>query len=128
MASTAFPLEISRTGGLVGINEQASISADGTVTVTRDGVAGTPRPLDENTFAELKQLLAEVPAAGPSPAPSNTGVCADGYQYRLRTPSWSTTTDDCSLTGRSALAPVVQLLTSLLGVPSATPSSSTSSR
>ena len=123
-ASTALPLQFSRTGGLVGVDEQASISTDGTIT----DAAGRPRPLDEATFAQLKQLLADVPAAGPSPTPSSTSVCSDGYQYRLRTPSWSAATDDCSLPSQPALAPLVRLLTPLLRDPATPPSGTASPR
>ena len=123
-ASTALPLQFSRTGGLAGLDEQTSISTDGTIT----DAAGRPRPLDEATFAQLKQLLADVPVAGPSPAPSSTSVCSDGYQYRLRTPSWSAATDDCSLPNQSALAPLVRLLTPLLRDQAKLPSGTVSPR
>ena len=123
-ALNALPIEFSRTGGLVGVDEQATVSAEGLVTITRGGASDTPQPLDGATFAQLKQLLADVPASGPSPTPSSAGVCADGYQYRLRTPSWSAATDDCSLQNWPILAPIVRLLTPLLGA-TAAPSSHT---
>ena len=125
-SSTGLPLDFSRTGGLVGVDEHASISIDGTVTLTRGGSGSEARPLDENAFAQLKQLLAAVPPAGPPSTPGSAGVCADGYVYQVRTPTWSAATDDCSIQRQPAIGPLVTLLTPLLEA-TTTPESGTAS-
>jgi hypothetical protein len=90
-AETVLPLDFSRTGGLAGRDERLHIDTDGTLTVTRGGVTGKPVKLDPSVVAALKQVLVE-----PAPAASSSAVCSDGYRYRLSTPSWTYTADDCS--------------------------------
>jgi hypothetical protein len=102
------PLDFSRSGGFTGGEDRLHIDADGTLTVTREGVTGKPVTLDPNVLAELKRVLAE-----PKTAATGGGICADGYQYRVITPSWAYLTDDCSRAG-SELDHTLDLLVPLL--------------
>lgn len=108
------PLEFRRTGGFVGADDRATISTEGVVTVSRRGTSGTSVTLDPARLSDLRRLLADPALVAQDSAPASTAVCVDGYVYRVRTPSWSAVTDDCSHRGRPALDPVIQFLVPLL--------------
>jgi hypothetical protein len=58
-------MEVTRTGGLIGVDDRVTAGVDGSVTVARDGVPGTPTVMDADDFAELKRLLIEAAATVP---------------------------------------------------------------
>lgn len=94
-SSGVLPLDFARSGGLAGLDARLHITEGGGITVTNDGVTGKPRKLDPGRLAEIKRALAE--AAPPQPDTTATAVrCLDGFQYWMRTPSWSITADDCA--------------------------------
>ncbi|AEV83504.1 hypothetical protein ACWT_2938 [Actinoplanes sp. SE50] len=88
-----FPLDFSRSGGFAGRSDRLHIDADGRMTVTRQGAGSSgPVAVDRTVLDALRQVLA---TADPIPSASS-GICADGYRYRISTPSWSVSTDDCA--------------------------------
>jgi hypothetical protein len=93
-AAEVLPLDFARRGGLAGLDERLHITEDGRVTVTNDGVTGTPKVLDAGRLATLKRALAD--ATPPKSRSAGTPVrCADGFKYLVSTPSWTVTTDGC---------------------------------
>nr|WP_221383141.1 hypothetical protein [Actinoplanes polyasparticus] len=118
------PLDFSRTGGLAGVSEQLHVDTDGTVTSSQQNRFR----LGADRLAELKQLLADPALKTPVSRSTSGPVCSDGYIYRVHTPSWSRTADDCS-PDQPAFDRVVQLLLSLVHTnPDETPPPSRSPR
>ncbi|MEV4637865.1 hypothetical protein AB0J80_10965 [Actinoplanes sp. NPDC049548] len=91
-ASKAFPLEVARRGGFAGVDDHASISADGSAVVTRGGRPKVRTSVPPATMAELRKLL-----AAPNLADQATGggICNDGYEYEIVSPSFTTRVQDC---------------------------------
>ncbi|WP_436534174.1 hypothetical protein [Actinoplanes sp. HUAS TT8] len=90
-----FPLDFARTGGFAGFDDRLHIGADGTMTVSRRGVSSAPVATDATVLAALQQVLTAPNLTTAAPA-SSAPVCADGFRYRLTTPGWTYTADDCS--------------------------------
>jgi hypothetical protein len=107
------PLEFSRTGGFAGVQDNAVISADGLLTVSRDGTTGKPTPLGAAQLGELRSLLSD-PALAVQVSPPADTVCNDGYVHQVRTPNWTATGDDCTNDRRPAFDRLVGHLTSLM--------------
>ena len=95
-AGKAFPLAVTRTGGFAGVDDRATITADGTAMVTRKGGKPVRTALPEATMAELRRLLAAPDFARPRPADGAT-VCNDGYEYEFVSPSSRTVVQDCDV-------------------------------
>ncbi|GAA2873190.1 hypothetical protein Acy02nite_30840 [Actinoplanes cyaneus] len=94
-AAAVFPLDFSRTGGFAGFDDRLHLGADGMMTVSHRGVAGQPVAADPAVISALQQVLSASKLAVASPS-KGSAVCADGFRYRLVTPSWTYTADDCS--------------------------------
>ncbi|WP_164465960.1 hypothetical protein [Actinoplanes teichomyceticus] len=93
--SNAFPLTVTRRGGFAGLDESASIAADGSATLTREGRAPEPVRVPAATTAELRRLLSTPDLAARAAPSPGAPVCADGYEYRFVTPSATTVVPDC---------------------------------
>ncbi|MFI1993364.1 hypothetical protein [Actinoplanes sp. NPDC020271] len=111
-AAAMFPLDFSRTGGFAGFDDRLHLGADGMMTVSHKGVGGPPVAADPAVVAALQQVLSAPNLATASPS-AGSAICADGFRYRLATPSWTYTADDCS-GGHSELERVLELLLPLL--------------
>jgi hypothetical protein len=92
-AATMFPLDFSRTGGFAGFDDHVHIDPDGTMTVTRKATTAEPVKLGAPVLDALQQAL---PAESPRTPSSKSAICADGFVYRITTPAWKYTADDCS--------------------------------
>ncbi|WP_249998301.1 hypothetical protein [Actinoplanes sp. M2I2] len=119
VADEVLPLDFSRTGGLAGVDEQVRVGTDGTVTTSER----SPFRLDADRLAALRQALSEPALRSPASRSATGAVCSDGYLYRVRTPSWARTADDCA-PRQPAFDRVVALLLPLVrSDPAETPSS-----
>ncbi|BCY09577.1 hypothetical protein [Actinoplanes sp. L3-i22] len=92
-ATTMFPLDFSRTGGIAGLDDHVHIDPDGTMTVAHKGNTAQPVQLGAPVLAALEQVL---PAESPKEPSAKSAICADGFVYQLTTPAWTYTADDCS--------------------------------
>ncbi|MEV6600023.1 hypothetical protein AB0M36_24675 [Actinoplanes sp. NPDC051346] len=94
-AEKLFPLAVHRRGGFAGVDDRASIAADGSVVVTRRGRAAVRTSLPATTMTQLRRLLAAPDLRGtPSDAPA---VCNDGYEYEFTSPSATLLVHDCDV-------------------------------
>ncbi|GGQ72372.1 hypothetical protein [Couchioplanes azureus] len=93
-AQALFPLAIHRRGGFAGVDDRASVAADGSVVVTRRGKGTVRTSLPAGTMAELRRLLT---APDLRAAPSNAPVCNDGYEYAFTSPSSTAVGYDCNV-------------------------------
>ncbi|GAA3344974.1 hypothetical protein GCM10020358_50290 [Amorphoplanes nipponensis] len=90
-AAKVFPLIVTRRGGFAGVDDRASITADGSVVVTMQGRPPVRSSLPAATMAELRRLLTAPDLTGPaSPA-----VCNDGFEYEFVGPSVNAKVQDC---------------------------------
>jgi hypothetical protein len=106
----ALPLILSRSGGIAGVQDQVKIDPDGTATVTHRAGNPTTSRLSVAELAVLRRLLTDPALAREAKATSGTGVCADGFQYVLRTPTLSMKTTDCGRSNHPTLAKVISLV------------------
>jgi hypothetical protein len=111
--SQILPMEVTRTGGLIGVDDRVTVGVDGSVIVARDGVPGTPATMDADEFTQLKRLLAQAAAQTSTPTGPGT-VCSDGFRYRVRTPTLMATVDDCSRDQQPTIHRILQIASELL--------------
>jgi hypothetical protein len=112
-ADRAFPVEVTRTGGIAGVDDRVTIGADGSVVTTRRGKQPVRSTVPASTVDELRRLVAEPGFTRPSSGP---GRCSDGYNYQIKTRSSTVAVQDCGGSHGPAvdrvLAIAVKLLTS----------------
>jgi hypothetical protein len=106
----ALPLTLSRTGGIAGVQDQVEVDPDGTATVIRRGGTPATSTLSAADLAALRRLLTDPALAREAKVTAGNGVCADGFQYTLRTPSVTMKTDDCGRSDRPTLAKIISLV------------------
>ncbi len=94
-AAAVFPVDFSRSGGIAGFDDRLHIDADGMMTVSHRGSTGAPVKADPAVVAALQQVLSAPSLATAKPLASSA-ICADGFRYRLSTPAWTYSADDCS--------------------------------
>lgn len=97
----AFPLTVSRRGGFAGVDDRASITADGTAVVTRRGRPEVRISVPPATMDELRRLLTGPDLAGQSAPPEP--ACNDGYEYELASPASTVLVHDCGARSGAAL-------------------------
>ncbi|MEV8510006.1 hypothetical protein AB0368_34985 [Actinoplanes sp. NPDC051475] len=95
---------MARRGGFAGVDDRATIAADGTAMVSRRGRAPVRTAVPAKTMAELRGLL-NSPGFAHQAKP--TAVCNDGFEYEFVTPSSTTVVHDC---GASQVAEVDRAL------------------
>ncbi|MFF5077591.1 hypothetical protein ACFY36_11105 [Actinoplanes sp. NPDC000266] len=93
----AFPLTVSRRGGLAGVDDSVRISADGSAIVTRRGRPPVTTTVPATKMAELRGLLDRLGPAAGRPARSGRpgAVCNDGFEYQITGPSIAARVDGC---------------------------------
>ncbi|MGX6606416.1 hypothetical protein ACWKSP_30455 [Micromonosporaceae bacterium Da 78-11] len=94
--SPVLPLTFVRSGGIAGVQDQITIEADGTATVTRRDGRTVKSAVPAADLADLSRLLADpaLPREANAAAKSSK-VCSDGFRYELRTPAQRLKVDDC---------------------------------
>lgn len=106
-----FPLTLSRTGGIAGVQDQVKIDTNGTATVTHKSGKPTTTTLSATDLAALRRLLTDPALVREAKAADGSGQqCADGFQYDLRTPDLSMKTTDCGRSSHPTLAKVISLV------------------
>jgi hypothetical protein len=110
----SLPLTLTRTGGLIGAQDQVTISANGTAMVSRDGAAPVRSSMSGTDLAQLRRLLADPALTQPATPSRKPGVCNDGYRYGLRTPGYSVVVDDCGRSRQPAFDQILDLVLPLL--------------
>jgi hypothetical protein len=108
------PLTVMRVGGLAGTADQVTVEPDGTAVLTGRGRQPVRSAMPATDLAELRRLLTDPAFAAAASPTGATGVCADGYRYRLRTPKLSVVTDDCSKSRTPAVGRVLALVVPLM--------------
>jgi hypothetical protein len=93
-AAGAFPLAVTRSGGFAGVDDHASVTADGTAVVTSRDRPAARTSLPAATVDELRRLVTSPEFAGWTPPPG-APVCNDGFEYEWVTPSSVTRVQDC---------------------------------
>lgn len=114
-SAAMLPLDFTRTGGFAGVDDHLTIAADGAVTIKRRSATAKADPLSAAKLAELQRLLADPALTSASQPPANRdAVCADGFIYRFRTPSWTLLLDNCGGTNRPAVERLLKFIAPLL--------------
>lgn len=90
----AFPFAVTRRGGFAGVDDHATIAADGSAVITRQGKPAVRTSLPAGTMAELGRLLTTPELTGKA-TPTGGAVCNDGFEYELVSPSSTTLVVDC---------------------------------
>ncbi|MFE9654143.1 hypothetical protein [Micromonospora sp. NPDC006431] len=106
---------LTRTGGIVGLEDTLTVTPDGHWTrVNRAGAARTGQ-LSPAELDRLRQLTADPRLVAEATA-TRTTMCADAFTYRLTVGPVTTGYVDCppEVTPPAATAAVVELLTGLL--------------
>ncbi len=100
-----------RTGGIVNLDDQLRLYADGRAELSRKG-AETTFMLDPDQVAQLTSTLDQIPFSSLRSAPTTTGQGADYIQYELRYRQHTVRTNDTQLP--DALLPVLEELDGII--------------
>ncbi|MFI7600033.1 hypothetical protein [Actinoplanes sp. NPDC049681] len=109
-ADPTFPLTVARRGGFAGVDERATIAADGSAMVTLQGRAPVRKAVPAATLDELRRLLNSPDFARQA---KPTAVCNDGYEYEFASRSSTKVVHDCGASQGAAVDRTLAIAASL---------------
>ncbi|WP_262282782.1 protealysin inhibitor emfourin [Micromonospora sp. MA102] len=115
--ATAAPVVLTKSGGIVGLDDTVTVQPDGRWTrVDRAGASRTGR-LSDADLDRLRQLATDSRLAAEAAATVPATMCADAFSYRLTVGPTTTGYVDCppQATPPPATAALVDLLTRATG-------------
>ncbi|MET8909254.1 hypothetical protein [Micromonospora sp. NPDC004551] len=111
--TTALPVVLTKSGGIVGLEDTVTVQPDGRWTrVDRAGASRTGR-LSDADLDRLRQLTTDSRLVAEATATVPATMCADAFSYKLTVGATTTGYVDCppEITPPPATAAVVDLLT-----------------
>ncbi|AEV86922.1 Polycystic kidney disease protein 1-like 3 [Actinoplanes sp. SE50] len=110
--AAAFPVVITRTGGIAGVDDRVSIDADGAATVTRRGQKARHVTVPPAMMTGLRRALAAPMPRGAAVPPA--GACSDGFVYQITRPAGSVTVADCGKPADPGVTAILDVAKALL--------------